>query len=481
MQVLIHAVNGSLFPDADPNAATWTGPPSDIVIVQSLLYASLATSLFAAFMAMLAKQWINRYLRNRGGSAAEKSRDRQRKLDGLEGWHLYLVVESLPLMLQFALLLLGCALSRYLWTINHTIAGLVLAFTLLGVLSYVFFTIAASLSYNCPYQTPFSILHRIFIEYMAHNETAFVRSLRSLMTTLAGVSLPRGILRQLHSGARHVVRCLGRTVIPLQEATEIPLAAVATPIRIFEETNIDWEGCKADARCIAWLLYSSTDIDVIHSTVQFAADTIWYPEIAQALSPHILTDLLFECLLDGRVAPDKSEHATSIGMALASILSIQLSMGSVDEDLKLRELRERINSGFRWAHPIKSTFGLVAMVLKLVVWIPSPDLSGTTIIPLAFASIPEGLPTTYKLWLSRVMLQTVWRWRRVQDPTTVLLFQNIEFVCKRLMADGDQTLILLKTNCVLTMAISLGLTVDMCDLYAPVDKCVTYLACRHIH
>ena len=119
MRILIHAVNASLFPDAIPDPTTWSGPPPQIVTIQSLLYASLATSLFAAFLAFLGKQWINRYLRNRGGSAADKSRDRQRKLDGLERWHFQLVIESLPVMLQLALLLLGCALSLYLWTMSE--------------------------------------------------------------------------------------------------------------------------------------------------------------------------------------------------------------------------------------------------------------------------------------------------------------------------------------------------------------------------
>jgi len=47
--------------------------------------------------------------KQRGGSVADKfkSRDRQRKLDGLEKWHFRLVTESLPVMLQLALLLLG--------------------------------------------------------------------------------------------------------------------------------------------------------------------------------------------------------------------------------------------------------------------------------------------------------------------------------------------------------------------------------------
>jgi len=163
MQILIHSMNNSLFPDADPGATAWTGPPPEVVTTQSLLYASLATSLFAAFLAMFGKQWVNRYLRNRGGSAAEKSRDRQRKLDGFEKWHFRVVIESLPAMLQLALLLLGCALSRYLWATSHTVARVVIAFTLFGVASYVSFTIAATLYYNCPYQTPLSTFIRAAI------------------------------------------------------------------------------------------------------------------------------------------------------------------------------------------------------------------------------------------------------------------------------------------------------------------------------
>ena len=56
MRILIHAMNSSLFPDADPDSTTWDGPPPEIFTVQSLLYASLATSLSVAFFTMLAEQ-----------------------------------------------------------------------------------------------------------------------------------------------------------------------------------------------------------------------------------------------------------------------------------------------------------------------------------------------------------------------------------------------------------------------------------------
>ena len=95
---------------------------------------------------MLGKQWVNQYLRSRRGSAADKSRNRQRKSDGFEKWDFHLVIESLPVILQLALLFLACALSQYLWTIGRAVAGAAIAVTFLAVTAYAFFTLAAIVS-----------------------------------------------------------------------------------------------------------------------------------------------------------------------------------------------------------------------------------------------------------------------------------------------------------------------------------------------
>jgi len=120
-----------------------------------MLYASLAASLFAAFLAMLGKQWLNRYAStDMRGSAIERSQNRQRKLNGIVTWYFDHVMESLPLMLQIALLLLGCALSNYLWGVDITTASVVLGVTSLGAISYLFVVVAGTASVSCPYQTP---------------------------------------------------------------------------------------------------------------------------------------------------------------------------------------------------------------------------------------------------------------------------------------------------------------------------------------
>jgi len=451
MQILIRTMNNSLFPDADPSSVAWTGPPPGIVTVQSMLYASFATSLLAAFLAILGKQWVNRYIRNRRGSVADKSRDRQRKLDGLEEWHFHIVIESLPVMLQLTLLLLGGALSRYLWTINRTVAWVILSFALFGLASYTFFTLAATLYHNCPYQTPSSALIRTFTRYLARNDFSFVHSVKSLVAFLAGNP--------------HFVQ---RAPVDVEHAQP---AVVGPSTWNFGEISIDWEVCKADTRCISWMLNSATDSDVVFCTARFAADMILYPEIADILSPRVLANHFLECLSDGRVVPGKLEHASVIGMALASVLSIQLCTEPKRGDL--RSLNDSIHHYANLVSESEPTFLPGVEILRIVSQTPERVRSESLRKWDILSNISDDLPTTDKLCLSRMALQTVWRWRQVQDPTTVFSLEEIDSFCKGLMANGDHLLPALKIHCFLTMAISLGDPVgDIHILFSPDTECV---------
>jgi len=323
-------------------------------------------------------------------------------------------------MLQLTLLLLGCALSKYLWTIARTVAGVVIAVTTFGVTSYVFLTLTAALCYNCPYQTPPSILTRTVIRYVARGAIIPTCSL----SPLPSVKTLGWILGHLRSGIWSVCETFGCVPAVTEEVEQIPLAVVvATHARIFEDFFIDWEVCRADARCISWILDSTTDTDVIFSTVRFAADTVWYPEIAGALSPHILADLFFNCLLDGRVIPGEEEHASSVGMALASVLSIHLSMEP--ENQTLRELCGRIRNHVEGGPSSEPTFLLVTVILKFIAGTPT-NMEEYDVTRY----IPSHLPTTHKLWLSRVVLQTIWRWRCVREQTRVLHFYGIGLICE---------------------------------------------------
>jgi len=230
-------------------------------------------------------------------------------------------------MLQVGSLLLGCALSLHLWTISHTVAGVIIAMVLFGVTAYSFLFLAATFCYDCPYQSSQTILAWAAIKYLTYSDDTFVRSLRSLIACLPSVKSLGRLPGRIRSGVRSALESFRCVPAAPTEAEHIPLVVAETPTRIFEDISIDWEVCKTDVRCICWMLDSTTDPEVILSTVRFAVDMIWYPEIAGAVLPHTLADLFFDCLLDGQVIPGKSEHASSIGMALVSVLSVHLSIG----------------------------------------------------------------------------------------------------------------------------------------------------------
>ncbi|KAJ7512292.1 hypothetical protein B0H11DRAFT_2214093 [Mycena galericulata] len=130
LRLLIHNTNSSVFTESEVLIPEWNGPPSIIVAVQILLYISLFSTLLAAFLAVLGKQWLMYYgaARDRG-NMEQRCLERQKKVDGLRKWGFDLVMQISPILQQLALLLFGVALSIYLGTIQNSIAIIVFSLT----------------------------------------------------------------------------------------------------------------------------------------------------------------------------------------------------------------------------------------------------------------------------------------------------------------------------------------------------------------
>ena len=187
LRVLIYKIDNTTFGNEVPTLPQWTGPLHTVVQVQAILFASLAASLLSALLAMLGKQWLNRYVStDMRGTAIERSQNRQHKLSGIVSWYFDYVMESLPLMLQIALLLLGGALSRYLWEINITIASVVIGVTSVGVIFYLFIVVAGTTSESCPYQTPGSQ----FLRYVLPHILCTLRLAPPFISILVSSKLP---------------------------------------------------------------------------------------------------------------------------------------------------------------------------------------------------------------------------------------------------------------------------------------------------
>ena len=166
LRVLVQNANATAFGEhVDPPPLNWKLSDTSYIGVQCMMYASLAVSVLAACLAMLGKQWLNRYDQiEMRGTLIQRSRHRHRKMTGMAAWHFDITMEALPVMLQFALLLFSYGLSRYLWNINQAIAAVIIATSSLGFIFYVCIVSAATVSYECPYQTPVSLLLRLLID-----------------------------------------------------------------------------------------------------------------------------------------------------------------------------------------------------------------------------------------------------------------------------------------------------------------------------
>ena len=289
LRVLIYKIDNTTFGGDIPTLPQWNGPPRTVTNVQSLLYASLSTALLSAFLAMLGKQWLNRYASvDMRGSAIERSQNRQRKLDGIVAWYFNHVLESLPLMLQLALLLLGCALSRYLWGTDTTVASVILGVTALGVLFYLFIVIAGVASEGCPYQTPWANVIRrlllLFVEHSSlhHMSVDWLRNTtrKSAAEVIIDAPLfPLALLRAFAIDALRLGRLTIRTfVISVRGAYGWVLGA--SPIL---DQTFDFQVTKMDFHCISWMLQTSSDKTINLLTLNFLKTILALPGLNSAV------------------------------------------------------------------------------------------------------------------------------------------------------------------------------------------------------
>ena len=301
LRVLIHKIDNTTFGADTPPLPQWSGPPHTIIQVQAILYASLGASLFSAFLAMLGKQWLNRYTSiDVRGSVIERSQNRQQKLDGIVAWYFDHVLESLPLMLQFALLLLGCALSRYLWEIDMTTVSVVIGVTLFGIASYAFFIVAGTVSDSCPYQTPGAqILRHIppFTLSALRSASSHSKLIDAFTRYWRTSKISRFSVRNVAKAS--IVTLLSPIILLAYLVIDVYLLGRAM-IRVFvanalRARGLDLQTAALDQRCILWILQTSLDKAVQIPTLKSLATMTTLEDLDHALISACF-DILASCV-----------------------------------------------------------------------------------------------------------------------------------------------------------------------------------------
>jgi len=310
LRAILLTLNQSAIPGETPTVPpVQEGPPSEIVTVTCLMYASLLVSMLAAFVAMLGKQWLNWYLRNSGGSMIERCGDRQRKCDGLEKWPLHYFGESLPLMLQIALLLLACGLCRYMWSINASVAYTLIGFTGVGVVFYVAIVIAGMSLYACPFQTPVSIALR----------GPWKKVRRGMVSSIV---LSKRVLSQTHKNwNRGIWSLLRRQSPPTTARLEDIQVHESEPwlepkdLAIIRRTN------ASDAGCASWILGNITDPEARDAAMPLAGEIQWFDDGIDVDPPYDQIVSTFKACFDPsrKLYPGSRDRAYYSGRAMVWI------------------------------------------------------------------------------------------------------------------------------------------------------------------
>jgi len=410
---LLRAILLTLNQSAIPGEAPTVPPaqedsPSEIVTVTGLMYASLLISLLAAFVAMLGKQWLNRYLRNSGGSMIERCGDRQRKCDGLKKWPLHFFVESLPMMLQVALFLLTCGLCHHMWSINTSVACTLISLTGVGVVFYLAILIAGTSSYACPFQTPVSIALR----------SPWKKVRRRIVSA---ISWTRRMWKQR---VRSLFRRQSPPTIPLENVQVQRSEPWLGPkdLAIIHRTNAN------DVRCVSWILRSITDPEALDAAIRLAGTIRWFEDGTNVDPPYDIIVSTFGACFDstGKVYPGSRDRAYYSGRAMLWIRT--LAMCQSEEFAKTFPLPTT-------RYPIIVDLDLNCLLQAIECWSAGRRFA-------YFLIAHPGNTPSHLQWISNVLLHLAWANRTTPDfehfwhhiPSTDRTALPLDAILNRLLA-----------------------------------------------
>ena len=403
---------------------------------------------------MLGKQWLNRFSRaDIRGSIAERSRDRVRKSKGMETWHFDLVVESLPVMLQIALFLLGYALSNYLFFLNRTVAAVTIGFTAFGLLFFVLIVSAATLSYTCPFQTPLSLVIRFMIRFDDEHRKYLKRCRKWIRRILSWRTLPRP-----RFGGPYPVGSLG-TSGGGNVGNHIQLAMLAHPPgqQLPPLTGVGGDGSILDSECIVRIFEISTDTDVIQANMKFIPEIFWHPGIRTTPLERLYGAVL-ECFdrSTGRlvVVPKLRNQAYLGAKALLHLIIQRQCFGDGSDNPVLESIsaRHQVMGSVKYEgdSDLESTLSIIDHTLN-------------KIEPIRWLNFSPTHP--HFAWMAHTLLFRAWDFTRKGEPLPEDIrefvghaFHVYPFPPAPIIAD-----------CLLIIDLAFGKKVDIRDLFA-VDK-----------
>ena len=265
-------------------------------------------------------------------------------------------------MLQFALLLLGCALTRYLWEIDTTVASVVLGVTSFGVASYAFFVVAGTASVSCPYQTPGAHILR----HIPPLALSTFRSASSQSKVIYGVAVWwRWVINDLECSIGGFVALIlapiDLLIVLVADAYLLARAMVGAFVantlrarRWFHRAH-GWgpQTTALDLQCISWMLQTSLDKAIHLLTLRLLAMTTT-PAGSHPALVSVCIDILASCvsIAGGKVVILQGSEELATLSALCCLSTLSYLVTADPASSAFEDVRRRYTKTF----PIETNF-----------------------------------------------------------------------------------------------------------------------------
>lgn len=356
----------------------------------------------------------------------ERCGDRQRKCAGVEKWPLHFFVESLPIMLQVALLLLASGLCRHMASTNGSAAGVLISLTLLGALFYVGIIIAGTTSYECPFQTPASATLRSgWAKIGPHLRPAVILVSVTLRNAadLVQCQIFRVAIRLPHVNIRYHVHILlekvQSTVLRLalrlpwtgsnirQHIYHPPLPTVRDSRLSIAQEVAPWLTKKDliaiqvenenDVHCVSWILRNITDQEALDAAIRLAGTIRWFEDGINVEPPYDLIVSVFNGCFDlhKEVYPGLRDRAYYSGRAILWIHTLAMC-----KSRKLTNTFPLPTTQYIAPVPHHDLRHLLKVILSTTL-----SINGSFV---SLLSIDPGSTSSHSQWISNVLLHLSW-------------------------------------------------------------------------
>jgi len=347
---------------------------------------------------MVGKQWLNRYAQvEMHGSVIDRCRHRQRKMNGMITWHFDLVMECLPLMLQAALLLLSYALSNYLYTLSRIVASVTIGFAAFGLLFYLLIASAATLSYNCPFQTPLSLVLRFLIRFDNEHKKYLKRSRKWFGHIFSKKQWwPRANFGGCYGLGGFSASGGGGS----GDHIELTMVGPFNKPSPLSDEAADWDGYALDSKCIVWMFEKSMDADVIMAIMRFIPEVVWHTDI-QTTPLEKLYDTVLECFDCSTerllVIPKLRNKAYLSAKALLHLAIQRKCVGNKSDEGVFQSISKRHSimgsDDYKGDSDLESTLGIIDCVF------------GSS-APMSWQNFSFTPP--HHAWMARILLYRAW-------------------------------------------------------------------------